>query len=73
MAFDASKPDEAGPVGTFDMPTDGQILSCPDGANVSLIFTARVPASFISQANNLGYAEYYFSQRQQFSQEECAG
>ncbi|XP_046453190.1 putative ferric-chelate reductase 1 [Daphnia pulex] len=33
MAFDASKPDDAGPVGTFGMPTDGQILSCPDGAN----------------------------------------
>ncbi|XP_046652031.1 putative ferric-chelate reductase 1 [Daphnia pulicaria] len=33
MAFDASKSDEAGPVGTFGMPTDGQILSCPDGVN----------------------------------------
>jgi hypothetical protein len=43
MAFDASKPDEAGPVGAFDMPTDGQILSCPDGVNVCLNFTACVP------------------------------
>jgi hypothetical protein len=46
MAFDASKPDEAGPVGTFDMPTDGQILSCPDGVNVCLNFTASMRNCF---------------------------
>nr|CAH0100344.1 unnamed protein product [Daphnia galeata] len=33
MAFDASQPDDAGPIGTFSMPTDGQILSCPNGVN----------------------------------------
>ncbi|KZS13176.1 putative Secreted protein [Daphnia magna] len=33
MAFDASKPDDAGPIGTFGMPTDGQLLSCPGGVN----------------------------------------
>ena len=36
MAFDASQPDDAGPIGTFSMPTDGQILSCPNGVNVRI-------------------------------------
>ena len=36
MAFDASKPDDDEPIGTFGMPTDGQILSCPDGFNVCI-------------------------------------
>lgn len=34
MAFDASKPDDAGPIGTFGVPSNGQTLNCTDGTNV---------------------------------------
>ena len=42
MAFDASKPDDDGPIGTFDMPTDGQILSCPNGVDVCIEISLHV-------------------------------
>lgn len=36
MAFDASKPDEAGPIGVFGVPSDGQQLDCPGGTQVCI-------------------------------------
>ena len=37
MAFDATKSDDAGPIGIFGMPSDGQLLNCLGGENVSII------------------------------------
>lgn len=41
MAFDASKPDDAGPIGVFEMPSDGQLLNCPGGTNVKRHFYVK--------------------------------
>lgn len=61
MAFDASKPDDAGPIGTFDMPTDGQVLSCPDGVNVRLNLIINHYYSLLKRY--FEYTEHYISQR----------
>ena len=34
MAFDASIPDSIDPIGTFDVPSDGQTVDCFDGTAV---------------------------------------